>query len=221
VLEVQSIGGKTSTTRTPEQTQIARFWADQAGTATPPGHWNSIATAIAHREGLTLRESTGLLATLNVALGDSGIATWKMKYDVDLWRPVTAIQLADQDDRPGTVPDPLWESLIITPPFPEYPSGHSTFSGAAATVLTQWFGEGFAFSAESDNLPLQFGIPNVTRSFPSFEAAAKEASMSRVYGGIHYRFGSEDGLTMGNAIGQWTLSVPLPTLLAADTWSVY
>jgi membrane-associated phospholipid phosphatase len=95
--------------------------------------------------------------------------------------------------------DPKWEALLITPPFPEYPSGHSTQSGAAAEVLTAFFGEDFAFE---DRTHVADGLPG--RSFPSFRAAAREAAMSRLYGGIHFRSAIDQGLAQGECIGAFT-----------------
>ncbi len=182
VNEVKSLGAVTSTNRTPEQTQIARFWSDGAGTYTPPGHWNLIAADIANQKGLSLGESARLMAMLNTSLSDVGIAAWKVKYSNDLWRPITAIREAGSDNNDATVADSSWTSLLITPPHPEYVSGHSSFSAAAARVLSEYFGENQSFTTTS------LGLPGVQRSFTSFAAAAVEAGRSRIYGGIHYQF---------------------------------
>ncbi len=128
VNEVKSLGAVTSTTRTPEQTQIARFWSDGAGTYTPPGHWNLIAADLANQKGLSLGESARLMAMLNTSLSDVGIAAWKVKYSNDLWRPITAIREAGSDNNDATVADSSWTSLLITPPH------QNTFRGIAALV---------------------------------------------------------------------------------------
>ncbi len=112
--EVQDLGSVNSLSRTADQTDIARFWADGAGTATPPGHWNRIAAQIAQTEGLSLNESARLFAQLNIALADAAIVSWDYKYTSDFWRPVTAIQLTS---------DPNWQPLLVTPPFPSFTSG--------------------------------------------------------------------------------------------------
>ena len=125
--EVKELGAAVGSTRTEEQTEIALFWADGAGTETPPGHWNSIAQIIADARGNTLEENARLFALLNIAMADAAICAWDAKYTFDFWRPVTAIAFAE--------PQLNWMSFIVTPPFPDYVSGHSTFSGAAATVL--------------------------------------------------------------------------------------
>jgi hypothetical protein len=176
---------------TPEQTAIARFWSDDPMLSpTPPGHWISIARQIAERDKLDLERSVEVLARVGIAVADSFIGCWQAKYQYDLVRPVTYIR--------RTI-DPKWETLLITPPFPEYPSGHSTQSGAAAVVLANLFGENFAFvdtTREGDGLK--------PRSFPNFWAAAEEAGISRLYGGIHYRTAIERGLAQGRCVGAYT-----------------
>jgi hypothetical protein len=196
--EVKDLGAALSSTRTPEQTLIAQFWADGAGTETPVGHWNSIARAVTGEFGTPLEEKARLFALLNVALADAAICAWDAKTAYFFWRPVTAIRNGDLDDNDETTADPAWTSFIPTPPFPDYVSGHSTFSGAAATVLALFFGTNeIAFTATSDFLP------GVTRDFDRFTDAAAEAALSRLYGGIHYRSANEDGLRAGVSIGAW------------------
>jgi hypothetical protein len=196
--EVKAYGAAVGSVRTADQSEIALFWADGAGTETPPGHWNSIAQDVGAALGTTMEENARLFALLNLALADAGIAAWDAKYYYHNWRPVTAIRAGDTDGNDATVPDPAWSSFIATPPFPDYVSGHSTFSGAAATVLAMFYG--------SDDIPFTTGsdfMPSVTRSFASFSAAAEEAMNSRLYGGIHYRFANEDGMMMGQSVGEW------------------
>jgi PAP2 superfamily len=186
--EVKELGALVGSTRTEEQTQIALFWADGAGTETPPGHWNSIAQTIATAQSNTLEENARLFALLNMATADAAICAWDAKYTFHFWRPVTAINFAEPD----------WMSFIVTPPFPDYVSGHSTFSGAAATVLALFY--------DTDDLPFTTGsdfLPGVYRSFPTCLDAAEEAAVSRLYGGIHFRSANEDGLQAGISIGEW------------------
>lgn len=199
--EVKALGAATNSTRTADQTEIAFFWADGAGTETPPGHWNHIAQEVAAARGNTLEQNARLFALLNLAMADAGICAWDAKFTYHNWRPVTAIRAGDTDGNADTEPDVTWSSLIVTPPFPDYCSGHSTFSAAAATVLAQFYGtDDISFTTGSDFLP------GVFRSFSKFSAAAQEAADSRVYGGIHYRFASQDGLVGGLAIGEWTFT---------------
>ena len=172
---------------TPEQRAIARFWSDDPMLSpTPPGHWMSIALTILARDGVALDQSADVLMRVGVAVADSFIACWHSKFEYDLLRPVTYIR---------RVIDPQWEPILITPPFPEYPSGHSTQSGAAAAVLTAIFGNdhGFADAThERDGL--------APRTYPNFWAAAEEAGISRLYGGIHFRAAIERGLEQGRCV---------------------
>jgi hypothetical protein len=204
--EVMRLGGFQSSQRTQEQTEIALFWADGGGTATPPGHWNRIATDVTIDKGTDLLETARTFALLNIAMADAGIASWDAKYHHDVWRPIDAIRQADQDGNALTPGDPTWIPLLKTPPFPAYTSGHSTFSGAASAVLTHLFGNDVPFKSTSDGhlaaeqRPLD---PSqiVTRSFANFEEAAEEAGLSRIYGGIHFRFDNTAGLLLGNQVG--------------------
>jgi PAP2 superfamily len=176
---------------TPEQRAIAKFWSDDAMlTPTPPGHWISIALQIFKRDNVELDRSVDVLARLGVAQADAFIGCWNGKFQYDLLRPITYIR---------RTMDPKWEPLLNTPPFPEYPSGHSTQSGAAATVMTQIFGDNFAFE---DVTRRSDGVK--PRAFPNFWAAANEAGISRLYGGIHYRAAIERGLEQGRCIGAFT-----------------
>lgn len=204
--EVKELGRFDSSTRTAEQTEIAIFWADGPGTATPPGHWNRIAAEVALQRGSTLAENARLFALLNIAMADAGIACWDAKYHYELWRPITAIREAELDGIDLTSTDADWFPLLNTPPFPTYTSGHSTFSGAAAAVLTNVFGPAVSFTTWSDGLDgfTQRPLPAVfSRTFASFEAAAEEAGRSRVYGGIHFEFDNSAGLTLGQLIGNY------------------
>jgi membrane-associated phospholipid phosphatase len=197
--EVKALGAVNSTRRTAEQTQIALFWADGAGTVTPPGHWNVIAQDVASARRLTMQQNARLFALLNVAMADAAIAAWDAKYAYNFWRPVTAIRAGDTDENAATAPDPEWISLIVTPPFPDYISGHSTFSGAAAAVLSLFYGTPrVPFSTTSD------ALPNIVREFRGFLQAAREAALSRMYAGIHFGSANDDGLAVGLAIGAWT-----------------
>jgi membrane-associated phospholipid phosphatase len=179
---------------TPEQKKIARFWSDDPMLSpTPPGHWAAVALSIFERQQLPIENRVDVLARLGVAVADAFIGCWQVKYEVDLLRPLTYIR---------KMFDPKWEALLITPPFPEYPSGHSVQSGAAAVVLTSAFGEQFAFedrSHEKDGLG--------TRSYPDFWTAAQEAAMSRLYGGIHFRAAVERGLDQGRCIGAYAAAL--------------
>ena len=197
--EVQSLGSANSTTRTSEQKQIARFWSDVAGTYTPPGHWNKIASEVAAEQRISVAEAARLFAMLNTALADSSIASWKAKMEFESWRPITAIHNADSDSNEATIEQADWTPLLITPPHPEYVSGHSTYSAAAATILTDYFGDGYAFETTS------LGLPGVERNFGSFQEASTEAGRSRIFGGIHFEFSNRDGQELGRSVAGQTL----------------
>ena len=196
--EVKQLGAIVVRSRTQEQTEIARFWEDGAGTATPPGHWNQIAATVAQAKKLRPSENARLFAALNVALADAAIACWDCKYRFDFWRPVTAIRADRVFADPALDSDPDWEPLLDTPPFPAYTSGHSSFSAAAAAVLAEFFGsDAIRFESTSE------GLAGVVRRFDSFTAAAQEAGLSRIYGGIHWDFDNRDGLAGGRRVGEY------------------
>jgi hypothetical protein len=173
-----------------EQKAIARFWSDDAMlTTTPPGHWTSITLHIIERDHLDITKSVDILVRNGVAMADAFIGCWDAKYQYNLLRPVTYIR---------RVIEPKWDPLLNTPPFPEYPSGHSTQSAAAALVMTAFFGTNFAFD---DATHSKDGIK--PRSFASFDAAAQEAGISRLYGGIHFRAAIQNGMEQGRCIGAY------------------
>jgi hypothetical protein len=196
--EVKDLGRADSTTRTDEQTQIARFWNDGLGTAFAPGYWNRIAGQVATDQGLSLVQNARLFAMLNIATADALISCWDAKYTYNLWRPVTAIRAADTDGNPDTEADANWTPLLVTPNFPSYTSAHSTVSAAAAEVLTALFGAENSCSVGAEGVPY-------TRSFTSFDAAA-EAGQSRIYGGIHYQFDNQAAHVSGRAVGRFVVA---------------
>jgi hypothetical protein len=163
------------------------------------GYWNRIAQGVATEQGLSLVQEARLFALLSITEADAQIACWDAKYTYNLWRPVTAIRAADTDGNPATDPESTWTPLLTTPNFPSYTSAHSTLSGAAAGVLTALFGDSYHFTVTAD------GLPGVTRSFDSFEAAAAEAGRSRIYGGIHYQFDNLNGQALGGEVADYVV----------------
>jgi len=155
---------------------------------TPGGHWMGIAAIAARKSHADIMKSSEAYARTAIALADAFISSWDEKYRSNLVRPETVIN-AYLDER--------WEPLLQTPPFPEYTSGHSVISTAAAEVLTDVFGDGLAFT---DSTELEYGLP--VRSFTSFRQAAAEAAISRLYGGIHYRMAIEEGIIQGRKVGE-------------------
>ena len=197
--QVESLGAADSTTRTADETQIAQFWSGGIGTPTPPGLWNTIAQTVAQSQGSSLSANVRMFAILNTALADAAIADWDVKYTNGSWRPIQAVPVANTVNSAATS-DANWTPLLVTPAFPEFASGHSTFSSAAATVLASIFGDNTSFSFSVPNLP------GVTRDYTSFSQAAAEAGMSRIYGGIHFMFSNTAGLKLGALVANQVLA---------------
>ena len=187
-------------TLTDEQREIASFWDCNpfvmnvkghvmfaTKKISPGGHWMNITHVACEKAGTDFLQSLEAYAMVSVALMDGFISCWDEKYRSRLIRPETYInEFIDED----------WVPLLHTPPFPEYTSGHSVISSASAVVLTKLFGENFSFL---DSTEVEFGLP--ARNFNSFEEAASEAAISRLYGGIHYRPAIEHGVIEGTALG--------------------
>jgi hypothetical protein len=191
---------KTAASLTDEQKRIAWFWDDNAFVMdvqghsmsaskkmTPGGHWLMVAQHFCKKQNLTAAESARVYALTSIALFDGFIACWKLKYETHRIRPETVIQ--------ATL-DKNWQPYLQTPPFPEYPSGHSTISAASAEVLSSIFGDSVAYT---DSTEYVFG--HGVGQFASFREAAEQASISRLYGGIHFRSGCTAGSDLGKKVG--------------------
>jgi hypothetical protein len=177
----------TKQTLTPEQKTTVLYWADNGGeSGTPAGHWLAIAAQIVSEKRLSGEDAARIMLATSVALSDAFVAAWGYKFQYNLERPRTFIR---------QFIDPTWEPAIPTPPFPEYMSGHSTVSAAAATALTELIG----VTAFDDSTSVALG--HSVRRFDSFLAAADEAGQSRIYGGIHYPVGNDAGKSLGRCIG--------------------
>lgn len=187
---------ETSRSLSDDQRLIARFWSDDPMLSpTPPGHWVFIALDLLDAEAADGARSAEVLARLGITIADAFIANWRVKYRDNLLRPVTYIR---------RLIDPKWEPILITPPFPEYPSGHSTQSGAAEIVLAALYGDPFAFTDRTHEDDGMEGRP-----YPSFRAAAEEAAMSRLYGGIHFRSAIEKGIEQGRCVGAFAAALTM------------
>jgi hypothetical protein len=195
--EVKALGSIGSQLRTPDQTLLAQFWQS----TTPNYIFNHAALELAEERHLTLSEQARLLGLLNTALADADIACWDAKYHYNFWRPVTAIPLADTDNNPLTISDAGWTPLLITPNIPDYPSGHTSLSGAAGTVLATYFGERSSINLVSD-APAMSGV---TRSFSNFSGMMNEVVDARIFGGIHYRTADVDGQATGTAVARYVM----------------
>ncbi len=177
---VKALGRKTESTRTLDQTALALFWEGNASV-----HWNQAANQMARANGLSISDCNRLLAVLNIAMADTAFTTWSGKrfygsapFEVT-WRPVTSIPLAETDDNPDTAPDPDWLPLINTPSHPEYPAGHPSLNGAAATILISYFRRRIqTFTLTTTGLP--------DRSYTSIAQARSDGNNGRVWGGMHY-----------------------------------
>ncbi len=192
--EVKSLGQNTSTTRTADQTVIAKFWGGPIWNT-----WNEIAENAALAHHTNLGTTARMFAVLNFSFADSTIAFYDAKYYYRLWRPVTAIRLANTDGNPATVGDPNWTPFAVTALDPSYPGAHSTISAAGATVLSAFFGNQDQIRVTSDVLP------GVVRTFTSYNDVATEAGLSRIYAGQHTRIDHEAGLELGHAVAQFVL----------------
>lgn len=199
--EVQSLGGRNSTTRTADQTDIATFWAyDRPDTFRPPAQWSQLAQSVSLQAGTSLTTNALMFALMNIAQADAGIVAWQTKYTYNQLRPITAVHQADLDGNSLTTADPNWDSFLSTPWFPDYISGHATFGGAAAAVLAFFYGSNYRFDVTSQEMP------GIYRSYTSFRQAADENGASRLYGGVHVRSANEHGVNTGYAVANFILN---------------
>ena len=221
--EVKKMGSYSSAFRTADQTVASLFWNSTSASYL----WNGVALRLLearyrdedddddhdwdgdddshrwhhgrHGRHGSLLQNARFFGRLNVAISDAMVGCWDAKYAYAYWRPVTAIHLAADDGNPFTEPDTTWSPLFTTPSHPEYPSGHSCLSGAAATVLADEFGERTRFTVESDTM-----IGEI-RSFRSFRAALEEVKNARIFAGIHFRTACEVGTELGANIARFIL----------------
>ncbi len=189
--EVKALGAKASATRTPEQTDIARFWEYSA-----PAIYTGVVRSVALQPGRDVVRNAGLYAAVAQAMDDAMISVFDAKYHHNFWRPVTAIRNGDIDGNDATQRDAAWSSFIEAPMHPEYPSGHSILAASVGAVLKAEAGAGPIALATSS--PTAKGA---TRRWSNVDDFVREVSASRIYAGIHYRTATETGVEMGNRIG--------------------
>ena len=209
--ETKSMGSFASANRSADQTVYALVWA--AGTA---GYlWNHAAVSLIEgrnrdrdekehkkdKHHSTLLENARLLAALDLAMADAAIGCWDAKYTYIFWRPITAIRETADDGNPLTAPDPSWTPMFATPAHPEFPSGHSCVSGAAAVILGNEFGDHVKFSISSDL------VPGVNRDFHGVAEALEEVKNARVFAGIHFRLACDVGQALGKAVAENVLAI--------------
>jgi hypothetical protein len=241
--EAKQVGGDgiiTPTIRTPEQTLIGLYWAYDGtpSLCAPPRLYNQLTVQIADQMGLDTPQTARLLALVNTAMADAGIAIWESKYFYNFWRPVTGIRESDVgtgptglgDGNPDTIGDPTFSPLgapasnlvavNFTPPFPSYPSGHGGFGGAVFQTMRDVFGtDDIPFTFVSDELN---GVtqdnngnvrPLIPRSFATFSQAEEENGQSRIYLGIHWKFDKTEAIALGRRVGDYVFQnafTPVP-----------
>jgi hypothetical protein len=199
--EVKSLGGKASTRRTPEQTEIGRFWDYSL-----PAIYHGVVRSVALQPGRDVLRNARLYAAVSQAMDDSLIAVFDAKYAYNFWRPSTAIRNAEIDGNDATEADATWASMIDTPMHPEYPSAHSILASAVGVVLKAELGSQ-PMPELSATSPTAKGV---TRRWIRIDDFVNEVSVARIYEGVHYRFSTEVGSAMGRQIGEAVAAKHLP-----------
>lgn len=218
--ELKRLGGDgvvTPSARTPEQTEIALFWVESS-----PLTWNRIArTVVTPQNKMSLWETARMFALLNLGLADGYIASFEAKYYYKFWRPVTAIQEGDRDGNPLTAGDANWSPLVVTPPIPDYDSGHAVEAGTGAGVLRRLLeSDRVRFSICSTTLPAGQTCSDAhpqKRTFRRLSDAAEENGYARILVGFHFRHAVEEGLIHGNKIADWVVDRFLCPVADNDT----
>jgi hypothetical protein len=188
--EVKEIGSKTSTTRTEHQTDAVLYWAVHPGAT-----WSRIVRMLDTREGLSTADGARLYAELYLTAADSAISVWDDKAYWSFWRPITAIREADTDGNPATEPDPTWEPLIATPPYPDHPSGHLGLSGSFIETLQDFF--------NTDRIAWTDSAAGKTLSYSRLSDALDEIVGVRVWSGIHFRTADEQSAHLAKQVANW------------------
>lgn len=193
--EVKDFGSLTNSKRTPEQTDLAYFWAGNY-----PAVWNETLRSISSAQGLNLSRSARLFALANMAMADAVITAWDTKFHYAFWRPITAIQNGNNDGNPKTAGDPAWQPLIVTPPYPDYTSGANNVTGAITRILRRFF------STNKMTFPVTTTVPQAvlqTRTYHRFTDAADDVVSARVYEGIHFAFADSEARRQGESVAKW------------------
>jgi hypothetical protein len=193
--EVKDFGSLTNSKRSPEQTELAYFWSGNYLVV-----WNGALRSIADAQRLNIGNSARLFALANMAMADAGITAWDTKLHYAFWRPITAIQNADNDGNPNTDGDPTWQPLIVNPPYPEYSSGANNVTGAITRILRSFFGTNemtFSVATTVSQAVQQ------TRTYDRFTDAADDVVIARVYEGIHFTFSDFAARAQGESVAKW------------------
>lgn len=197
IAEIRRVGGRTSSERTPEQTEGAIYWTVSTGTP-----YNAVARSSALARNRSVLENARLFAMLNMAAADSQFVAWRIKYTQNVLRPVQAIREAEKLGNAGISADPTWEALLDTPPHPDYLSGHATYAGTASAVLRSLLGE--VLNGQHTNI--------VKRRWDTATAMEKDVENARVWGGIHTRTADEHSSAIGRQIAQYCLRTAMQPL---------
>jgi hypothetical protein len=193
--EVKDFGSLMNSKRTPEQTDLAYFWSGNYLVV-----WNGVLRTIAGAQKLNIGKSARLFALANMAMADAGITAWDTKLHYVFWRPITAIQNADNDGNLNTDSDPTWQPLIVNPPYPEYSSGANNVTGAITRILRSFFGTNemtFSVITTASQAVQQI------RTYSRFTDAADDVVVARLYEGIHFGFSDFAARTQGESVAQW------------------
>jgi len=193
--EIVDIGASNSANRSAMQTEVGKFWITTAAQL-----WNQLVRQQTVARKLDPATAARAYLLLNLAGADAMIASWEAKYHYNQWRPINAIRSTSDDGNPATRTDANWSSLITTPPFPDYPAGHTSYAGAAERVLTEVFG------ARPGGLSITSSTAGVSHHYQGFEEIADEVSNARVWGGVHWRTSCVAGRTLGRNVGDLALA---------------
>jgi hypothetical protein len=207
VNEVRDFGARANGKRTPEQTDIGRFWFMNG-----PQAWNPIVRQLAEQKKLDVTDSARLFALVSLATSDSFIAVFDAKYTYNFWRPITAIRNGDLDGNPATERDASWVAFIDTPMHPEYPCAHCIIAATLGAVLKAEIGDGPKPKLSSSSPT----APGAVRSWSQVDDLVEEVAHARIYDGVHYRNSTEVGMAMGKKIGEFVAGKYLVTKPSAE-----
>jgi hypothetical protein len=198
--EIKAFGARVNSSRSLDQTNLAMFWNSNFLVL-----WNAALRDIIAPHVPDIQDSARLLAIASLAMADAGITAWDTKFHYVFWRPVTAVQEADNDGNPDTVGDPNWQPFINTPNYPEYTSGANNVTGAVTRILALFFGTdepAWTFTVTTTNA----AAPQQTRIYNRFSDAAADVVNVRVYQGIHFRFADVIARKQGRHVAQWAFA---------------
>ena len=193
--EVKAVGSATSTVRTADQTATALFFSGNAVV-----QYNAALRDQAARRGLDIVQAARMFAAVDMTVSDALITAWRAKLFYGIWRPSTAIRLADTDGNPATTADPAWTPLLVNPPYPDYVSGYNSYTASLTRALEKLFGRGHL-----DLTLTSTAVPGITRHYNSGPALRADVVDARVWLGIHFRFSDVAARNLGVSLADWTL----------------